>query len=30
MTIGPIPQIAMFGTLRAALNSIRAVLSGDG
>jgi hypothetical protein len=30
MTIGPYPQIAMFGTLRAALNSIRAVLSGDG
>ncbi len=30
MTIGPYPQIEMFGTLRAALNSIRPVLLGGG
>ena len=29
-TIGPSPQIAMFGTLRAALNSIRPVLFDGG
>lgn len=30
MTIGPYPQIEMFGTLMAALNSIRHVLADGG